>query len=305
MPRAQAVPPWLLLVLGAAVAGLVWIRARVGEPRPLTPPPVVAPARSVEPPPFPETPPEERFSPPETAAGPDSSPLPAEGTRESGPPRIALVLDDVGYRLEPLEQACALLPKEVTFAVIPHLPDSTVSAEYLHVRGFPVILHAPMQPLPGSRVHPGPGALLVGMPTSEVATLLERGLSLVPHAEGVNNHMGSRATADPVLMGEVMAFLRVRGLYFLDSRTTAATVAYRAAREAGVPAAQKSLFLDDVDSPELIAKYFGLLVERAGRDGEAVGIGHLRPSTVSVLSREIPAWRKRGVSFVPLRELVR
>jgi polysaccharide deacetylase 2 family uncharacterized protein YibQ len=143
------------------------------------------------------------------------------------------------------------------------------------------------------------------MPGAEVGLLLDQGLASVPWAEGVNNHMGSRATADESLMGEVMAFLRSKGLYFLDSRTTTASVAFQAARRAGIPAAQKSMFLDDDDVQESIERYFALLVERARRDGEGVGIGHLRPNTLAVLSREIPRWRERGVRFVPLRELVK
>jgi polysaccharide deacetylase 2 family uncharacterized protein YibQ len=218
---------------------------------------------------------------------------------------VALVVDDAGYALPLAHEACAALPIEVTFAVLPHLPASAASAHLFHSRGFPVILHAPMEPLPGSRVHAGQGALMVGMPGAEVGFILDQGLASVPWAEGVNNHMGSRATADGTLMGEVMAFCRSKGLYFLDSRTTTASVAYDAARSAGVPAARKTLFLDDQDDQEAIGRYFALLVERARREGTGVGIGHLRPNTVVVLSREIPRWRERGVLFVPLKELAK
>lgn len=312
IPKAPLVPTWLLILLATAMAGLFWARRGESPPQPPSPPARSHPVPPVEPPPFPETPPEER--PPKEAprqipapVPPVPLPPPAKVAATSPPagPRIAIVLDDVGYKFQPLEEACGKLPQEITFAVLPHLPASGECDAFLHQRGFPVILHAPMEPGPGNHPGPGQGALLVGMPAAEVGFLLDQDLARVPHAEGLNNHMGSKATADPVLMREVMAFLRSKGLYFLDSRTTTASVAFRIAREEGIPAAEKALFLDDEDVPESISRYLALLVERARKNGDAVGIGHLRPNTVAVLAEQIPLWRERGVRFVPLREVMR
>ena len=307
-PRPAVVPAWLLLFLAASLGGLLWVRRTVEPSPPLRTPSRLPQALIPEPPPFPETPLEERLKAP-AAKAPNPPPIAhvsgSPATQESATPKMVLVIDDVGYHLPLLQEASEKLPTEITFAVLPHLPASVESAEILHRKGFPVILHAPMEPRSGSRVGPGQGALLVGMPAVEVGFLLDQDLASVPFAEGANNHMGSRATADPDLMREVMAFLRSKGLYFLDSRTTTTSVAYRAAREAGVPAAEKALFLDDEDRPESIERYFDLLVERARSDGQAVGIGHLRPHTVAVLAEQIPLWKSRGIVFVPLREVVR
>lgn len=218
---------------------------------------------------------------------------------------MALVLDDAGYRLDLVQEAVRSLPRAVTFAVIPHLPETESSAQLLHERGFPIILHQPMEPEDSGRWKPGPGELYCGMPGDKVAPTLARSLAAVPYAEGVNNHMGSRATTDEALMESVAAYLKFRGLYFLDSRTTPDTVAFAVARRKGLRCAQRAVFLDDVDAAGAIMTQVDALAARALQDGEAVGIGHVRPITLKVLMERIPYWESRGVRFVPLREVVR
>jgi hypothetical protein len=217
---------------------------------------------------------------------------------------VALVIDDVGYRLDLVEKAAASFPRSVTFAVIPFLPESESSARYLHGHGFPVILHAPMEPEHPERWRPTPGTLAVGMSKAEVEKTLTADLQAIPYAEGINNHMGSLATADRQLMENVTEVLKHRGLYLLDSRTSAHTVAYDTAQSEHLPSAFRSVFLDDVDDEGAIMKQFDLLVARAEREGILVAIGHLRPTTIAVLSKRIPYWSAKGVRFVPLREVV-
>jgi hypothetical protein len=214
------------------------------------------------------------------------------------------VLDDVGLRMDLVEEAAAVLPKQVTFAVIPFQRDSEASARFLNDRGFPVILHLPMEP-EDNGWRATPGALLVGMPPDEVSRIIGQDLKNVPFAEGVNNHMGSRATADADLMDAVMASLKSRGLYFLDSRTTTRTVAYDTARAHGVPAAYRAVFLDAEDDAGAIIESMDQLLSRWEKEGTVVAIGHLRPSTVALLAKQVPEWRERGVPLLPLSEVVR
>ncbi len=217
---------------------------------------------------------------------------------------VSIVIDDVGYRLDLAKKAAAVLPRSVTFAVIPHLRDSESSARLLHDNGFPIILHAPMEPEDQARWNPGPDFIAPGMSYEEVARILDGDFAGVPFAEGMNNHMGSRATQDKHLMNEVMLYLKSRRLYFLDSRTTPRTVAYDVARSNGVPAAFRRVFLDDVEESGAIMKQLKLLVASAGKEGPLVGIGHLRPKTIDALAAGIPYWESRGVRFVPLRKVV-
>jgi hypothetical protein len=215
------------------------------------------------------------------------------------------VIDDVGQRLDLAEEAARLLPRQVTFAVIPYLPASEPSAKLLYTHGFPIILHTPMEPEDSGKWKHVPGEIWVGMAPDQVGRILEEDLAAVPQAEGANNHMGSRATRDPALMRAVMEVLKRRGLYFLDSRTTPGTIAFAAAQQAGLRTAQRAVFLDDVDAPGAIMDQVDTLADRALKEGAAVGIGHLRPNTLRVLSERLPLLESRGIRLVPLREVVR
>lgn len=246
-----------------------------------------------EPPTAPESPPAEK-----------STPAPPQALPPGKERRICLVIDDVGYRLDLAEAAADKLPKATAFAVIPFLPHSEASANLLKGRGFAVILHCPMEPERSGHWKSTPGTLMVGMPEEEIEQILDLDLKAVPGAEGANNHMGSLATTDRPLMDGVMAALRRRGLYFLDSRTSARTMAYDAARAAGVKVAFRSVFLDDVDEDGAIIAQIDLWAARSEREGAPVAIGHLRPRTIDALAFRLPYWRSKGVRLSPLREVV-
>ncbi len=295
--RAQRLPLWLFALLLAVLAGVVVVRLKLGPPSSRRPRGRTSVSAHK---PAPRAPYETKRTPGEEEATPTEHPE----RPVTGPPSVSIVIDDVGYRMDLVEQAVRTLPKSVTFAIIPYLPYSVQSADYLHEHGYPVILHAPMEPDNNGRWKPTKGELMVGMPRKEVDNLLSGDFRAVPYAEGANNHMGSMATSDPALMKDVMAFLKARGLYFLDSRTTAQTVAYDTAQEIGLPSAHRTVFLDDVDEENAIIKQLDILVTRAETEGTLVAIGHLRPRTIEVLSRKIPYWTARGVHFVPLREVV-
>ncbi len=302
-------PLWLILALLVALALSVFIRCKVTskegekEAAPVTRREISAPAvkretkkprkQALEPPVMPESPPAEKNTPPVP------SPLPPGPER-----RVSLVLDDVGYRLDLAQAAADKLPKATAFAVIPFLPHSEASAQLLKERGFAVLLHCPMEPEGSGHWKSTPGTLLVGMPREEVKRILDSDLKAVPGAEGVNNHMGSLATTDRLLMDGVMAALRPRGLYFLDSRTSVRTVAFEAARAAGVKAAFRAVFLDDVDEDGAIIAQIDLWAARSEREGAPVAIGHLRPRTIDALAFRLPYWRSKGVRVAPLREVV-
>ena len=126
------------------------------------------------------------------------------------------------------------------------------------------------------------------MKADQVERDLDSMLETVPHAAGVNNHQGSRATADAKLMGELMPALRRRGLFFVDSRTTAATVAYDAAERAGVRSASRKVFLDDTTNRDAILSQIDLAARDATRDGFAIAIGHPHPATIAALVEAAP-----------------
>jgi polysaccharide deacetylase 2 family uncharacterized protein YibQ len=222
--------------------------------------------------------------------------------RASHQPSLAVVIDDLGN--DPV-QADALfrLSYPLTLSVLPHLSNSGEIAEEAHRRGYQVLLHLPMASARGEKdeaieLHPG-------MDSGSVAQTFAAMLDTVPYAVGVNNHEGSRGTSDSQLMSELMPLLRVRKMFFVDSRTTAATVAETAAHAAGVPATSRNVFLDDDQSPAAIRKQFALAVRDARQKGSALAIGHPHPETLQVLTEMLPAAERQRVTLVFASNLVR
>jgi polysaccharide deacetylase 2 family uncharacterized protein YibQ len=226
----------------------------------------------------------------------------ARQSSSAGNPRLAIIIDDLGYDRSAADAVLALgFP--LTVSVLPHLPLSGELAEEAQRRGDQVMLHLPMES-EADGAKPEDIELRVGMGAAQVDATLAGMLETVPYAAGVNNHQGSRATADPALMRALMPALRQRGLFFVDSRTDAKTVAYDMAERAGVPAASRKVFLDDVASRGAILKQLDLAARDAQRDGFTIAIGHPRPATIAALAEGIPPLEARGILLVFASELV-
>jgi polysaccharide deacetylase 2 family uncharacterized protein YibQ len=232
------------------------------------------------------------------------APLAKTETAHSAPsrPRLAIVIDDLGYDRS---QADVLfrLSYPLTISVLPHHSESSEIAEEAHRRGYEVMLHLPMASNAGDKDEPI--ELHPGMDANSVGNTFSAMLESVPYASGVNNHEGSLGTSDQRLMDELMPLLRQHRLFFIDSRTTAATVAETAAHAAGVPAASRNVFLDDDQSAAAIRKQFALAIRDARENGSALAIGHPHPETLQILAEMLPETRREGVSLVYASDLAR
>jgi len=214
--------------------------------------------------------------------------------------RLAIVLDDAGNSLAPLGDL-ERLPLAVAVAVLPNAAQAGEVARALAATGREVLVHMPMEASGDSEPGPGPGAIEVGLDALEVRRRLEQAFAVMPQARGLNNHMGSRATADAATMGMVMAVVAERGLYFLDSRTSADSVAERIARQSGVATLHRDVFLDVVQEPGAIARALDEAVAEAQESGSAVAIGHVHGVTVAVLAAELPKLADRVTLVAPSR----
>ena len=209
---------------------------------------------------------------------------------------IVLILDDVGFEHQPLTTAMAIDPN-VNFAVLPNGKRSTEFAATLHGRGFELLCHLPMEPEGFPHISPGDGAVLTTMSDAEIARTTRDNIEVIRFARGVNNHMGSRATADRRVMTDVLGALP-KGMYFIDSRTTGGSVAGSLAHSMRVKTASRNVFLDDVQDAAAIRRQLDELTQTAASRGMAVGIGHMYPSTLQVLTEEAPKLRANGFRFV-------
>ncbi len=192
------------------------------------------------------------------------------------PKRVAIVIDDFGNAMSGTEEMFAL-PAPITVAVMPFLPTTKRDAEEAHRRGHEVIVHLPMEPVRGKRSWLGPGAITTDLSDREIKNRVAAAIDDVPHARGMNNHMGSKATADPRVMRIVMEVCRERGIYFLDSRTTGKSQAESMAETVGVPLAANDLFLDEVYSAAHIDKQLRKLNRLIEHRTDTIVIGHVGP----------------------------
>ncbi|WP_175652868.1 divergent polysaccharide deacetylase family protein [Pseudomonas sp. Marseille-P9899] len=210
---------------------------------------------------------------------------------------LSVIIDDLGQSPDRDARTLAL-PGPVTMAIMPDTPHATDFARQAHHAGRTVILHMPMDPATG------PYAWHPGTPLPELEKRLNAALLRVPYAAGLNNHMGSRMTAQPEAMAWLMGELQRRDLFFVDSRTSAATVAAAKAQTQGLASVSRDVFLDDVRTSEAIAGQLRLAVELARRQGTAVVIGHPYPQTLEVLERELPRLKAQGVELIELRQMI-
>lgn len=215
--------------------------------------------------------------------------------------RLAIILDDLGGDRAAADAIFALR-YPLTLSVLPGHPHSAEIAEEAYAHGYQVMLHLPMQSVAGEKAEAA--ELHPGLTPAEVAFLVTQMLDSLPHVAGVNNHQGSQATADPALMSALMPVLRERHLFYIDSRTTAATVAFESAQGAGVPAGYRSVpFLDDAADLDAVRRQLTLAVEGARKKGEAIAIGHPHPATLQALSELLPELEAQGVHLVFASEL--
>ncbi|WP_440091023.1 divergent polysaccharide deacetylase family protein [Pseudomonas putida] len=210
---------------------------------------------------------------------------------------MSIIIDDLGQSPERDSRTLAL-PGPVTMAIMPDTPHATDFARQAHKAGKTVILHMPMDPATG------PYAWHPGIAIEELARRLDAALVKVPYAAGINNHMGSRMTAQREPMAWLMGELQRRHLFFVDSRTSAATVAAAEAQAHDVAHVSRDVFLDDVRTPEAIDAQLQQGIALARKHGSAVLIGHPYPQTLAVLESQIPRLKQLGIELVTLPQMI-
>jgi polysaccharide deacetylase 2 family uncharacterized protein YibQ len=217
------------------------------------------------------------------------------------PPRIAILIDDLGNDRDAGSRTLAL-PAAVGVAVLPMTPYARSMAEVASSQGRDLLLHLPLESLDAAEL--GPGGVAAGTSPRAIEQFVAQGLASVPGARGVNNHMGSLLTQAHGSMRIMLGALRSRGLYFVDSYTTERSVALEVARELGVPATRRDVFLDPAPGEAVIAEEWTRLLKMARERGVALAIGHPNPTTLGFLERELPGLSARGYQLIKVSEVV-
>jgi polysaccharide deacetylase 2 family uncharacterized protein YibQ len=214
-------------------------------------------------------------------------------------PMIAIVIDDSGHNIARTKRLSAFQGGVLTFAFLPYVEALAVQTAIAREAGHEILLHLPMEPL-DPEIDTGPNVLQIDLSPDALDERLRWNLGRLEGYVGINNHMGSRFTADLPAMTHLMRTLHDRGLLFLDSRTTAATVGRKTAAVADVPFLHRDIFLDNGSSEDHVIAQLAKTEEVARRQGYAIAIGHPHPWTIAALEAWAVGVRERGFALVPL-----
>ncbi len=217
--------------------------------------------------------------------------------------KIVIIIDDLGSNMDVAKELLSM-DKRITFSVLPKLKYSKDIADAVSLQNKEVILHLPMEPV-NHKHKPGPGAITDGMTLAQIQKQVDEDVKSVPHIDGMNNHMGSKATSNEKIMESVLSVAKEDGLFYVDSVTSPKSKGYSTARKLNLPTAKRDVFLDGVQNKAYVKSQLIKLKELAKKKGIAVGIGHPHPSTVEALKEMLPQLEKEGFQIVPASEVVK
>lgn len=226
----------------------------------------------------------------------------ASAGKETGKPKIVLIIDDLGLHKN-LTQQFIDLKGPITLAFLPHAPSLQSMIDQARANNHEAMIHMPMEPLKAS-IDPGPMALMKDMSQKEIIHALEHNLAQAKGYVGINNHMGSKFTQDPQAMDSVMRILRKRGLLFVDSRTINSSVALEYARLNQVPSQTRDVFIDHYPTVDFIEKSLRIVEKKAKRKGYAIAIGHPYPQTLETLKDWMEGLDDKGFELAPVTSVI-
>ncbi len=225
-----------------------------------------------------------------------------EAKAQQGRPLVAIIIDDMGHDRE-LGQKFLALDMDLSFSFLPFAPFTRLLEDMAYKAGRTILLHLPLQPR-GKEWNPGPGALYLGEEPSKVRERFEKSLENVPHAIGVNNHMGSLYTENREAMANLLALIKEKELFYVDSFTSSKSVGNLLAKEMGVKSARRHVFLDNFLEVAKVCGQLDRLVTVAEKQGFAIGIGHPNKETLQALS-SCMAQLTSKIQLVELTKLLR
>lgn len=216
--------------------------------------------------------------------------------------KLAIIVDDCGYNMDPVRKMTAIEQK-ITFAALPYKDFTVEAAELIRARGKELLLHLPMEPMNKSAQSEAK-TIEVGMTSEQISSNVTNALHNIGRVDGVNNHQGSRATSDEKIMREVIKVLSAQGVFFVDSNTYPQTVGHKIAREMGVRTALNNIFLDGDADPDVIRRRFREAGKLAIANGQYIAICHARGTTALVFAEMVQELDEMGVELVFVSSLL-
>lgn len=224
-----------------------------------------------------------------------------ESRKYSG--KLAVIVDDCGYDM-PSVRTLLNTGLPLNFAVLPYKPYSSDVLEMIKSDGRVAMMHLPMEPMDRSAMSEGSSTICTDMSKDKILELTRKAINSLPGVSGVNNHQGSKATADSATMTTVLQELRNQDLFFVDSRTSSKSVARDKAVAMGVPTARNDIFLDNSSDVQAIRKQIYKAMDIAEKNGSAIAICHARPNTAKAWSMYAEEIKNTGIELVPITDLL-
>ena len=216
---------------------------------------------------------------------------------------IGSIIDDFGYRNDDISNGFLEIPAKLTYAIIPGHDHSQSFSKKAYDAGYEIIVHLPMENI-GKTYGEEEYVLMSYFQDDEIKNRIHKAFDHLPESIGLNNHQGSRGTADSRVMTHVANVIKEKKKFFIDSRTTSNSLAESTMRKYGVPTNKRDIFLDNELDEEKIKAQLMKLADVSERKGIAIGIGHVKPQTLNVLAREIPILQEKGFRFEFVSRLV-
>ena len=240
---------------------------------------------------------------PDTLEEQTSSQTPVEIAKVPMRGVIGLIIDDFGYRNDHVSNGFLQLPGKLTYAIIPGHDYSQLFSKKAYDAGYEIIVHLPMENI-GKTYGEEEYVLMSYFQDDEIKNRINKAFDNLPESIGLNNHQGSRGTADSRVMTLLAGVIKEKKKFFIDSRTTNNSLAETTMRKYGVPTNKRDIFLDNELDEEKIKIQLLELADVSEEKGIAIGIGHVKPQTLNVLAKEIPVLQKKGFRFEFVSNLV-
>ena len=216
---------------------------------------------------------------------------------------IGLIIDDFGYRNDHVSNGFLKLPGKLTYAIIPGHDHSQLFSKKAYDAGYEIIVHMPMENI-GNTYGEEEYVLMSYFQDDEIRNRIRSAFENLPESVGLNNHQGSRGTADPRVMTLLAGVIKEKKKFFIDSRTASNSLAETMMRKYNVPTNKRNIFLDNELDEQKIKTQLLKLADVAEDKGIAIGIGHVKPQTLSVLKKELPILEEKGFRFEFVSKLV-
>ena len=240
---------------------------------------------------------------PDTLEEQTSSQAPVETAKVPMRGVIGLIIDDFGYRNDHVSNGFLQLPGKLTYAIIPGHDYSQLFSKKAYDAGYEIIVHLPMENI-GKTYGEEEYVLMSYFQDDEIKNRINKAFDHLPESIGLNNHQGSRGTADSRVMTLLAGVIKEKKKFFIDSRTTNNSLAETTMRKYGVPTNKRDIFLDNELDEEKIKIQLLKLADTSEEKGIAIGIGHVKPQTLNVLAKEIPVLQEKGFRFEFVSNLV-